>query len=213
MKILQQVIEKQVEGRLRNGDVKVIPEVEDDMYYLYNLIAIGDLIEASTVRNVILESKSGARDKSRIQLRLTIEVVKVEFDAEQCSLRLNGINRKENEHIKLGQHHTIELELNRPVHIHKENWDSVDLDVLEDAGDPTKKAEIAAVVLQEGLASICLVKSSLTKVCAKIERTMPKKKEGNKSHSVAMNKFFEDIYQAMKNNINFDFVKVVLVGR
>lgn len=138
------------------------------------------------------------------QLRLTIEVVKVEFDAEQCSLRLNGINRKENEHIKLGQHHTIELELNRPVHIHKENWDSVDLvrntitavyaslviyvsssmilspyaqDVLEDAGDPTKKAEIAAVVLQEGLASICLVKSSLTKVCAKIERTMPKKKE------------------------------------
>ena len=50
-------------------------------------------------------------------------------------------------------------------------------DVLEDAGDPTKKAEIAAVVLQEGLASICLVKSSLTKVCAKIERTMPKKKE------------------------------------
>ena len=61
------------------------------------------------------------------QLRLTIEVVKVEFDAEQCSLRLNGINRKENEHIKLGQHHTIELELNRPVHIHKENWDSVDL--------------------------------------------------------------------------------------
>ena len=96
----------------------------------------------------------------------------MEFDAEQCSLRLNGINRKENEHIKLGQHHTIELELNRPVHIHKENWDSVDLvrntitavyaslviyvsssmilspyaqDVLEDAGDPTKKAEIEEV--------------------------------------------------------------------
>ena len=48
---------------------------------------------------------------------------------------------------------------------------------MEDAGDPTKKAEIAAVVLQEGLASVCLVKSSITKVCAKIERTMPKKSE------------------------------------
>ena len=37
--------------------------------------------------------------------------------------------------------------------------------------------------------------------------------KGNKSHATAMTKFFEDIYQAMKSNVNFDFVKVVLVGR
>lgn len=50
-------------------------------------------------------------------------------------------------------------------------------EVLNDARDPTKKAEIAAVVMQEGLANICLIKSSLTKICAKIERNIPKKKE------------------------------------
>lgn len=106
--------------------------------------------------------------------------------------------------------------------------------MLDDARDPTKKAEIAAVVMQEGLASICLIKSSLTKVCAKIERTIPKKKEvflngrvcnrairttlvyiqqGNKSFATATGKFFEDVYNALKRTINFDFVKVVLIGR
>jgi len=159
-----------------------------------------------------LENKSGSRDKSRVQLKLAIEVVNIEFDAEQCSLRLNGINRKESEHIKLGQYHTIEIELHRPVELKKHHWDSVYMEVLDDARDPTKKAEIAAIVMQEGLASICLIKSSLTKVCAKIERTIPKKKEGNKSFTTATNKFFDDIYTSLKRCINFDFVKVVLIG-
>jgi protein pelota len=98
------------------------------------------------------------------------------------------------------------------------------------------KAEIAAIVMQEGLAHVCLIKSALTKVCAKIERTMPKKKEvnsviledliitnlritvyrawqGNKSYAVAYGKFLDDIYNAMKKYINFEYVKVVLVGR
>jgi hypothetical protein len=32
-------------------------------------------------------------------MRVSIKVEKVEFDAEQCSLRLNGVNVKESEYI------------------------------------------------------------------------------------------------------------------
>ena len=35
--------------------------------------------------------------KTRMKLNLTIEVERVEFDAEQCSLRVNGKNMEEND--------------------------------------------------------------------------------------------------------------------
>lgn len=40
-------------------------------------------------------------------------------------------------------------------------------------------AEIAAVVMQEGLANICLVTSSMTIVRAKIEVAIPRKRKGH----------------------------------
>jgi len=145
----------------------------------------------------VTESKTGARDKSRIQVishladpkslrsiftsfsqtTIAIQVQRVEFDSEACALRLNGANVKENEHIKLGQHHTLEIELNRSFKISKQFWDSIHLELLRDMCDPMKKADIAAIVMQEGLAHLCLIKASMTKTCAKIEKTIPKKKQ------------------------------------
>lgn len=90
---------------------------------------------------------------------------------------MNGKNVKENEFIKLGQYHTLEIELNRPFTVTKEHWDVIYHELLEDISDPMKKADIAALVMQEGLANLCLIKSAMTKTCAKIERNLPKKKQ------------------------------------
>ena len=57
-----------------------------------------------------------------IQMRLKIEVVRIEFDVEQCSLRLNGRNVEENEYIKMGQYHTLEVEIAHPITIEKQIW-------------------------------------------------------------------------------------------
>jgi hypothetical protein len=35
----------------------------------------------------------------------------------------------------------------------------------------------------------------------------------NQAHSKAMQKFFEEVFEAVKKHINFDIVRVVLVGR
>lgn len=172
-------------------------------------------------------------------------------------MRLNGINRKENEHIKLGQHHTIELELNRPVHIHKENWDSVDL--VNDSNTALcaclfsylhmflfivysrmywkmretrpRKRRLQPWSFKRGWLPSAWSSHRSPKFARRLSEPCPRRRrycfeyiiavlvntlsdaKGNKSHATAMNKFFEDIYQAMKSNINFDFVKVVLVGR
>jgi len=105
------------------GVLKVQPEEEEDMYHLYNLLCAGDELTASTVRNITTEKQSGSssssREKNRVHTRICIRVEAIEFDEEQCSLRVKGVNVKENEYVKLGQYHTIEVELNRTAEISK----------------------------------------------------------------------------------------------
>jgi protein pelota len=117
-------------------------------------------------------------------MKVTIQVEKIEFDASQCSLRLNGPNVKENEHIRMGQYHTLEIELGRAFTISKDCWDSIHMELLDELSDPMKKAEVAAVVMQEGLAHLCLIKSAMTKTCARIEKSMPKKKQVSVAYTI-----------------------------
>jgi protein pelota len=92
-------------------------------------------------------------------------------------LRLNGVNVKENEHIKIGQYHSLEIELSRPFSVSKECWDSISLDLLYELSNPVKKAEVAALVMEESVAHLCLVQSSMTKTCAKLEKASGKKNQ------------------------------------
>lgn len=112
----------------------------------------------------------------------------------------------------MGQYHTLEVELDHPVWIEKECWDLIYLERLNEAADPAKKAELAVIVMQEGLANVCLVTQAMTLTKAKIEKTIPKKKQGNTAHTKAIEKFLEDIYEAVMRCIDFEVVKVVLVG-
>lgn len=206
------ILKKSIVAKNGEGNVRLQADEQEDMYHLYNLITENDLVLASTVRNVVKESKTGSVDKSRVRMQLKIRVERVEFDAEQCSLRLCGRNTEENEHVKMGQYHTIDLELGHSFTIEKERWDQIYLDKLDEACDPSAKAEIAAVVMQEGLAHVCLITSSLTVTRSRIERRMPKKKPGDSSFEKSMARFFADILEAVRKHVNFEIVKAVLIG-
>ena len=71
-------------------------------------------------------------------------------------LRLKGRNIEENPHVKMGASHTIELELNRKFELRKALWDSIHLDRIEQATDPGRSADLAAVIMQEGLAQVAI---------------------------------------------------------
>ena len=146
---------------------------------------------------------------------IELSVEKIEFDMEQCSLRILGRNIAEDKRklIKMGQFHTIDIELGDVFTIRKEFWDDMFLDSLKDAIDPVKKAEVAAIVMQEGLAHLCLMKSALTVTKSRIERRIPKKKHINQGREKAIIQFMEDIYQAIKKHIDLSVVKVILIGR
>lgn len=50
--------------------------------------------------------------------------------------------------------------------------------VTELACDPMQHADLGAVVMQEGLANVCLVTSCMTLVRARIETNIPRKRKG-----------------------------------
>lgn len=206
------IIKNQILAKNGQGFVLIQPEQADDMWHLYNLISNGDKIRSSTYRNVVRTSNTGSTVKNRVKLNLCIAVEKVEYDNEECSLRITGKNVEENEHVKLGQYHTIAVDINQKIRIDKEAWDTIHLDRIKEAADPCAKADVAAVVMQEGLAHVCLVMPSVTVTKARIERRMPKKGQLNQGHSKAMAKFFEDIYEAINKHIDFTVIRCVLVG-
>lgn len=62
-------------------------------------------------------------------------------------IRLKGRNLSENEHVKLGAYHTVELERHRAFTIAKACWDGLDLERLQQACDPQASADLAAVLI------------------------------------------------------------------
>ncbi|KXJ21899.1 protein pelota homolog [Exaiptasia diaphana] len=208
MKLVSKSFEKD-----SSGHVTLIPDEAEDMWHAYNLIAVGDRLRSTTIRRVQTESATGSVSSNKIRTTLTLAVKNIEFDTQACVLRVNGRNTEENQFVKMGAYHTIDLELNRKFTLIKDHWDFIALDRVETACDPTQHADLAAIILHEGLCHICLVTSSMTVVRAKIDMNVPRKRKGYcAQHDKGLLKFYDAIIQGILRHINFDVVKCVLVG-
>lgn len=194
------------------GSVKMTPVDADDLWFVYNLIAHGDSVMAVTVRKVLRETSTG-RDAERVKLKLEIKVEAIEYDKVGSVLRIRGKNVLENEYVKIGAFHTLEIELHRPFVLRKELWDSMALHVLNQASDPAASADLAVVLMQEGLAHILLVGRSLTTTRAKIETSIPRKHgPAIAGYQTALNKFFEHLLQAFLKHVDFNVVRCAVIA-
>ncbi|XP_077297896.1 pelota mRNA surveillance and ribosome rescue factor [Arctopsyche grandis] len=195
------------------GSISLIPEESEDMWHAYNLIAEGDIVTSSTFRKVQNESATGSSTSSRVRTILTIKVENIDFDTQACALRLKGRNVQDNQYVKMGAYHTLHLELNRKFTLQKQLWDSVSLERIDMAVDVAQNADVAAVVMQEGLAFVCLITNSMTLVRSKIDVTIPRKRKGLvQDHEKGLGKFYEAVMQAILRHINFQVVKCILIA-
>jgi protein pelota len=113
----------------------------------------------------------------------------------------------------MGAYHTLDLELNRQFTITKEEWDLIALERIDEACDVSKRADIAAIVLEEGLANLCLVTQSMTIVRTKIQTSIPKKRRGaSTDHEKGVKKFYDQIMQAIVKYVDFNIVKVLVIA-
>ena len=155
------------------------------------------------------ESATGSSDTQRVRTNLTVEIQTVDFDTDACVLRVKGRNTEENRFVKQGAHHTVQLELHQKFTLAKDLWDSVARERIEAACDPGRAADVAAVVLQEGLAHVCLLTPSMTLTRARLEVPIPRKRRGSCSqHDRAVERFYEQIIEAILRHIKFDGARV-----
>lgn len=183
------------------------------MWHAYNLISAGDLVQAATVRKVVKELASGGRDSERVKLKIEIKVEGVEYNKEGSVLRIRGKNTLQNEHVKIGQFHTLEIEPRRPFVLRKDVWDSFSIDILQQACDPTASADLAVVLMQEGLAHLFLIGRSITTTRSRVETSIPRKHgPAIAGYESALKKFFENVLQSLLKHIDFKIVRCLVIA-
>ena len=208
MRLLRKAID-----RGSSGELKLEPEEQEDMWHAYNLIAVGDSLRASTVRKVVQTTDTGSSTTTKRRMILTIDVMDVNYDSAACALRVKGRTIVENDFVKKGSFHTLDLELHNAFTLRKHEWDSIALDRIEMACNPAHQADVAAIIMHEGLANVCLITEHLTINRQKIEHSIPRKRKGLcAQHDKGMEKFFDSIIAAIIKHIDFSVVKAVIVA-
>ena len=192
-----------------SGSVTLYPEEPEDMWHCYNLIRPFDLLTASAIRRVIAESSStGSTSSQRVHTNLTIRVKSLDFDPQAGQLHVSGQIACENRYTKIGQFHTLDLELLRNFTLGKEvegshggeGWDSVARAQLEDAIDQNRGTEAVALVMQEGIANICFLTQYQTVLRQKVEVAVPRKRAGagrSGDHDKGLHKFFRTVLETL----------------
>ncbi|KAK3898591.1 hypothetical protein C8A05DRAFT_47135 [Staphylotrichum tortipilum] len=188
----------------------------EDMWHANNLIAVGDVIHAPAVRKVTVTTATGSTIGKGIRTTLSVKVKSTFFDPLASELKVSGTVQNQNDWVAIGQHHTITLRYEKAdikfTIWKKGGWDSVALQTLKEALSEDRPEAIAAVVMQEGLANICLITEFRTIVKQRIESTIPKKRSTAKEASGGMAAFYEKILTNLRNAIDFTIPRTLLLA-
>jgi protein pelota len=146
---------------LRHGVVRVRCESLDDLWYLNQVIASGDLVRGRTQRRVKDRNDVKSSGGERKTITLSVRVGKTEFKRESSSLRVSGtIEEGPEDLISIGSHHTLSIDSNTVVTIVKEKWGKTELSRLDDAVKSTLRPRILVAVLEDGEATVGLIRES-----------------------------------------------------
>ena len=198
------------------GSVKLTPETDEDMWELYNIIEAGDIVRAMTFRKVKREDgkaeAGGKSETTRVKMTLSVVVVEVDFDFQPgggSQLRLRGTVTADDgsgggggdqSPVRAGSYHTLEIEQHRVARVTKVNgWDGYSLLRLRSLADPSSSADLAVLLITEGLATLMLVGGSITSMKGRVEVTMPRKRGelAAMGYERAMARFKEGVLQLL----------------
>ena len=116
--------------------------------------------------------------------------------------------------MKVGGYHTLDLELHRNFTLEKgEGWDSVSLDVVREAVKQDKEGTVPAVVMQEGLANICLITEHQTVLKQRVETSIPRKRAGRASdHDKGLLKFYQTTLETLLRHVDITEPRPLLLA-
>lgn len=159
------------------GSVTVVPDESDDLWVLYNLIDCDDLVTCGTSRKITKTDRAGGKGATeKRRLTLTVRATAASYDGLADCVRVSGTNASENEFVKMGAHHTLELGIRTRVTIAKHAWEPHQRDALARAADAAAAAEAAVLLLDahSGAAKLYVLTAALVKTIGAADVAMPK---------------------------------------
>ncbi len=178
---------------LKNGEIKLRVEVEDDLWHLYNIISPGDLVFSLTQRREEKQAdKIRAERGEKKTMRLGIRVEKVEFHEFTDRLRILGVIEHGPQDI--GEHHTFNITIGSELSVIKERWGRAQLKRLDEAVKSIERPLITFLTLEGDEAEIIVLREYGIKRLA----TITFSGSGKQYRSSKKDEFFGNILRALK---------------
>jgi len=201
---------KIIKKDLKHGKLVLRIEVEDDLYYLADIISNGDCVSSKTKRRMEIkrDTKRAERaDKETVTLGVGVD--SVEFDRNVDRLRVGGNIIKGPESIPTGEYHTLNLKPGMVLTIEKEEWGASDMLKVRDSLQ-TIKANVMLVAIEDGMASMGLLRNYGVRKLGTVSQKIAGKRE-LKEQSAETLQFFAKVADAIaKDFLGVD--RMILAG-
>lgn len=203
---------KVLEFDKKKGTIRVVPENVDDLWVLYNVIRRGDQVYARTTREIKVDEEGSRPTKGkRIALSMGVRVEKLSFQQDDDRLRASGMVVEAPEDLGLlSSHHTLNITLERPVTILKEEWLSSDVSRIERASrEETNPIIVVSLDDERGCAAV--LRHHGIDVKAEINARLPGKQEAEK-RGAAQVTYFNTLLKELVLTWNANHGLIAVIG-
>ena len=186
----------------KKGFATVKIDINDDLWYLENLLEVGDSVKSRTLRSVFMEREGKKIKTDRKPMILTVGIEKIEFQKYANKLRLTGKIKEGPEEAQFGSYHTIEVGLGTVLTIYKKEWKQYQIDKLKKA--QTHVPDVLIVVADTEQSTFGLLKRSGVEVVSELHNPHSRQEEDK----------LPEFYKKVANEINkfSDVKKIILAG-
>jgi protein pelota len=194
---------------LKHGEIKLIPENLDDIWHLFNVIDIGDLVRAVTFRtDEQKDDKKRMKKAEKKRMKLGVRVSEIKFHEFSDRLRIHGTIVEGPQ--DLGSYHTLNITADKmdALSIIKEEWKEHHLQRIDEAVKQRNQQILTFVSLDEDNATVAVLRQSGVQWVADIISHRSGKMFDSPDNE---KEYFGNIISVLKTNITKDS-SVVVVG-
>lgn len=209
------IIKRYLKGR--SGTIKLKPNNEEDIWYLYKILQKGDTIKTRIFRKIKVNSggEYGVNKVKRKAITLTLKVLEINFQSDDkgTSLTCKTMNLRENKVVMIGQIQNVEIFMFQEISICKEFWKKSDFEFLDESVDEAKGIDSMIILYDDGHAGFFFLKRNFTKFYGKICKSLPKKKKNMMDiYKNNVMKFDQKIWRYIYDTFDTESIKVIVLA-
>ncbi len=195
---------KILKSDLKHGMIFVKVEVEEDLWYLKNIITVGDRVKSRTMRSQFIERNGQKIKIGKRPMFLKLDLEKIEFNESIYKLRLMGKILEGPDDVQLGSYHTIEIGVGGLLTIIKDKWKKYEIDKIKKT--QKKVPKILLVVVDNNEATFGVLGGSGLKIVSDLRNRHSVQYEEKKTPE-----FYKSVAKEMED-LSQDCKKIILAG-